>query len=83
MYYYRTKKLFWQTDKNILDSTPVRHIMKTTKDKKPQLHIYCTEEVHAKAMELAEASDDRSMSYVLIKLIEKAHAELLKHNLKR
>lgn len=51
-----------------------------------QIHIYCTEEVHSKAMALAEASDDRSMTYVLIKLIEKAyeeHVTKVKYNLKR
>ena len=58
----------------------------TKKPKTTQIHIYCSEEVHAKAMALAAASDDRSMAYVVVKLIEEAYDDLvldIKYNPKR
>jgi hypothetical protein len=72
VYYYRTKRFFWQTAEKRFDNTAVRHIMKP----KAQIHIYCTEEVRAKLEALANLDDRPSMSYTVIKLIEEAHASL-------
>lgn len=49
-----------------------------------QIHIYCTDDVHAKLKAVAD-SDSRSMSFMVVLLIERAYAELIrqsKNNLK-